>query len=120
MKRIIVLAAVFATVLSSSTFADEFGRAFRGAAGATLGVVVVNGVTCAINPNLGIMCPGRVQPQYPAGQYARPGYAPPPQVARVPATTIVVTGARHLPGGGCVQSNERVGIVKNGMCFVPD
>lgn len=58
--------------------------------------------------------------QYPAaGQYARPGYAP-PRVVYVPATTVVVTGARHLPNGGCVQSNGRVGVVRDGMCFVAD
>lgn len=72
----------------------------------------------------------RAAPQYPqagygqqpgyGGGYAGQQYATQPRVVRVPATVVHVDGARHLPGGGCVQSNGRVGVVQNGMCFVPD
>ncbi|MDO8562100.1 MAG: hypothetical protein Q7S05_04745 [bacterium] len=47
MKKLFAILALCASVVPSAN-ADEFGRAFRGAAGATAGVVIVGSISCAV------------------------------------------------------------------------
>lgn len=125
LKRMLVVLALCASVVSAPAMAQ--GR-FLDFAKATAGVMVAGVAVCTVTnalhlSGLAVCTPAQraiARPIQPAQAHLLTPQVRERLIVVERETTVRVAGARHLSDGKCVQSNGRVGVDRNGMCFVSD